>query len=248
MALATLTALEAVWGGVTATLSPGFLVLLPVFLAFIFGSLRHELMGAPKGRQRRDVLVTVFFFAVGFNSIFIIFNLTAVMGHAAVVGADTLAVRAMTAGIVGLWGLRQVMGLRVHIGDDSSRAKLGLDDWPVAALVGLVVGAALALGWQDISGPILGTVLGLQMYEGAQHGAGFMMAMYGIGLSMGMLCVGALCVPLLRFLSRKPKALRLCEVGCGAVLVVTAMGIVMGLAPQITAWLLVHLPVLNRLG
>ena len=248
MTLAKLTALEAVWGGLTATLSPGFLVLLPVFLAFIFGSLRHELIGAPKARQQRDVLVSVFFFAVGFNSIFIIVNLTAVMGHAAVVGADTLAVRAMTAGIVGLWGIRQFMGLRVQIGDDSSRARLGLDDWPVAALVGLVIGAALALGWQDISGPVLGTVLGLQMYEGAQHGAGFMMAMYGIGLSLGMLTVGALCVPFLRFLSFRPRALRLCEAGCGVVLVGVAVGMVMGAAPQLTGWLLVHLPVLNRLG
>ncbi|MBI1362401.1 MAG: hypothetical protein GC134_00260 [Proteobacteria bacterium] len=241
-----LTALEALWGGLTATLTPGMLMVLPVFLAFLMGSLRYELAGAPIGRQRRDVLVTAFFFAVGFNTIFVIFSLAAVIGQQ--MGSDALAVRAMTGGMVGLWGLRQVMGLRVRIGDDISRSRLGLDDWPVAALVGLVIGAALSLGWQAVSGPVLGTILGLQMNEGAQHGAGFLMALYAMGLTLGMVGVGAGVLPLLLWIARERIWLRRLEMGCGILLLLAAGAIVSGNALTFADWLVAHLPGLNRLG
>lgn len=243
-----LTAVEALLGGVSALVTPGMLVLLPLMLAFVVGSLRHETVGAPPARQKRDVLVTVFFFSVGFNTLFVVFSLGAVGGGEAVVSANTLAVRLMTAGMVGLWGLRQVFGLRVRIGDDVGRSRLGLDDWPVAALIGLVLGGGLALGAPAVSGPVLGTILGLQMHEGSHHGAGFLMSMYALGLIGAMVALAWTFLPLLRLLARRELLYRKVEVLCGIVLLLGAAALATSGLERLADGIAAAFGALSRLG
>ncbi|MDR1041148.1 MAG: cytochrome c biogenesis protein CcdA [Deltaproteobacteria bacterium] len=206
--------------GIAMFFTPCTLPLIPAWLSTVAGRnsglyLANEASGAPSGRSRIAVLISTFFFVLGFSAVFTLLGAAAsALGDFLFTNRDVI--RYAGAAVMAIFGL-------VLLGVLRPKALLGELRLPVpaepAGLLGaFLVGTAFAAGWTPCGGPVLGSLLSLAAVESSLRRGMGLLAVFSAGLAVpflaGSLLLGRL-LPLLRGLGRR------------AVWVNRALGIVM---------------------
>lgn len=233
------THLDALAGGLMAVATPGMMVVLPVYVAFVVGSLFEDVADSSRF-LRRDLFLTCFFFALGFAVMLMTLLLAGGVQEKGVVQAARL----LAGGVVLLWGMKLAGGYRISL---APRRGAVMDDWPLAAIAAMLMGACLAWAWTP-SGPVMGAILALGMSKATAHLASGLMAVYMLMLGLWLLALGMLTHPFMRWLVKSPAAARWVEGLAGFVLTVTGFLLAADVFSLLSETVARAWPWLNRVG
>lgn len=235
----TLTPPDALWGGITAALSPAIVALVPVYAAFLIGSLQDE-EDAKMSLMSRDAMVNGLFFSIGFLSLFILMGT-----FSDLLPTGALYMHVLAGVVLLIWGLKMLGGYR--FGNPKPKRD-GEDDWPASALVGLVIGAALTIGWAPTSGPVLGNLYMLTLTAETKGQGAHLLAWYAVGLGLVFMAFSLVVSPIASMMRSTEMTRRLIEVVCGAVLIAASMALASGNMPAAIEWVAQQLPQLQNMG
>lgn len=235
----TLTPPDALWAGITAGLSPAIVALVPVYAAFLIGSLQDEL-DANLSLMSRDAMVNGLFFSIGFLSLFVLMGT-----FSDLLPTGALYMHVLAGVVLLVWGLKMLGGYRLI----SAKPKRdGEDDWPASALVGLVIGAALTIGWAPTSGPALGSLYMLTLTPETTGQGAHLLAWYAFGLGLVFMAFSLLISPIASMMRSTEFTRRVSEILCGVVLIAASMALASGNMPTAIEWVARELPQLQNMG
>ena len=233
--------LEALFGGVIAVLTPGFLLLLPVYLAFASSSLGDDLTNHP-GHAFRDYAVTLLFFLVGLVVMFMV-----VGSGGADMAAHQTAARIFSGLVMGLWALKLLVGMRLSV-QAPKKSGVRVDDWPLAGVMALLIGGALSFAWAPSGGTTIGGILLLALKPGTFNYGSFLLLLYGVGAALIYALIGFGLWPFVGPVMQQTDGMRRLEVVGGGVLLVASILLGFNLFTPMVEGLGGLLPILARLG
>lgn len=228
MAVSTLSAGLAVLGGLLTVLSPCVLPILPL------------IVGRSLQSHRLGPLALVLGLISGFAAMGSLLGVTASWFTELVSALRTVAIALLlVAGVIAIfptWSYRLFSRLRLgRWVKEPARVGLMGEFW---------LGSQLGLLWTPCAGPVLGSILVLAAVQHNALGAFVLLVLYGLGAGLPLMAIayGG------RYLSRYILKLRsssavLQRIG-GAVVVVTAIAILLGWDVQIQLWLAPIFPAL----
>lgn len=175
--------------GILTFLAPCTFPLVPGYLGFISGtSLETMKNGATNGHVRRKMLLTGFFFVLGFSAVFITLGSLAGLGGRFLIpykihlsrigGALVILLGATLLGIFKLPILNRTA--QFHL---DARMRRG------SRRAAIVFGAAFGLAWTPCVGPILGSILILASTTSTVLQGAILLAVFSAGLALPFLAV-----------------------------------------------------------
>lgn len=234
----TLTPPDALWGGITAGLAPSIVALFPVYAAFLIGSLQDE-EDAKLSLMSRDAMVNGFFFSIGFLALFVLMGT-----FSDLLPTGALYMHVIAGVVLLIWGLKMLGGYRFA----GKPKRDGEDDWPASALVGLVIGAALTIGWAPTSGPVLGNLYMLTLTPETMGQGAHLLAWYAVGLGLVLMATSLVLSPIASLMRSTQVTRRFAEIVCGAVLIAASMALASGSMPETIEAVARSLPQLQNMG
>ncbi len=217
--------------GLATFLTPCVLPLIPVYLAALVGGDLKAIATAPRGQLLGRALV----FSVGFIFVFTLLGLAAT-ALGGLVGEWKALIELIGAMLIGLFGLKFVGFIEIPLLDRVAR----LDNRRVATQVGalnaLLLGIVFAAGWSPCVGPVLGSVLTYTAGATSDPGTGALyLATYGLGFALPLLVTAGLAELGVKALRRIAPRLPLIERIIGVAMLVVAVVLFVGIAPDLRA-------------
>ena len=243
LSVTTIGAATAFMAGMASFLSPCVLPVVPGYLSHSAG----HFIDQPGGSFRRRLMVAAgnIPFVAGFSTVFVLIGL-GISAFRRFTAIDPVIMNYVAGGFVIVFGLLMTglihipwlnRDLRFHPTADPNRRILG----------GYVLGAGFALGWTPCIGPILGSIMTLAA-NGAMGNATTLMLVYALGLAVPFLLASAtldiFLVRMKRFAHMGAWVQRI----AGGLLVITGIVIATGRMTTISSWLVIHFPLLSKLG
>jgi len=237
------TPLAAFGAGLLSVVSPGVLPLIPGYLAYLAGLTldeRPEITGivvASSGARPR-VIAASLAFILGFSLVFIALGATASTAGQFLMQRQSLFGR-LAGAVILLSGLDAIGTLRVgwfsrHQRDPTRRTTAGV-------IGALVVGAAFALGWTPLIGPVLAGIFAVAASrDTVSEGVG-LLATYALGLAVPFFAT-ALVINWFSSAMAKSRPAHALQRVAGAWLVVMGLLILTSTFTVIALWLTAYLP------
>ena len=206
------------FAGVATFLSPCILPLIPVYLAYLNGSM----LQAPKDEiiaSQMVVVVNTMFFIFGFTLVFVLMGLSAsTIGNLLI--RHQVWLRKCAGVLLFILGLNMAGVLPVKIFDRQMR--MGFVPRVSGILNPLLFGMAFAAGWTPCTGPVLAGVLVLAGNSASAGIGTALLALYSLGLGLPFLLVAVAFERLEPFLRRFSLSVVVQRV-CGIILIITGL-------------------------
>ncbi len=244
---ADVTLLAAFGAGLLSFVSPGVLPLIPGYLSYLAALALDEVRGTapattapavPPNEGRRRVIAASLAFVLGFSLIFVSLGATASAAGQFLMQRLPLFGR-LAGAVILLSGLDAIGTLRVgwfsrHRRDPTRRTTAGV-------IGASLVGAAFALGWTPLIGPVLAGIFAVATSrDTVSEGVG-LLATYALGLAVPFFAT-ALVINWFSGAMAKSRQARALQWVAGAVLVVMGLLIVTNTFTVISLWLSAYLP------
>lgn len=215
--------------GVLSFLSPCVLPLVPSYVTFITGMSLEEL------EQRRRVAFTHgLFFIAGFTLIFVALGATATQ-----VGQFLNQYQVWIERVGGLlivfFGV-YLLGI-IRVGPLAREARFQLHDKPVGYLGTALVGLAFGAGWTPCIGPILASILMLNMVESTLGQGILLLFVYSMGLAVPFLLAAVAVEKFLDWFKNFRRYLPLVEKLAGGLLIFVGVLLATGYFSLLAGWL-----------
>ncbi|MCL2653470.1 MAG: cytochrome c biogenesis protein CcdA [Propionibacteriaceae bacterium] len=229
------------WAGVVSFISPCFLPVVPVFVAYLTGETVTQAQGvraAARPNRRWFAAMQAIAFMVAFAAVFIaLWSLVGLVGW--VVGGFRSWLRIAGGVVLVVMGLHMA-GL-IHIGflDRVLRVNYTPDVKQAPTLRrSLALGLAFGAGWTPCIGAILAAVLGLATTRDSMGQGIVLMAVYSVGLGVPfvLVCVGV--SSLLARLAWFTKHQRIVNIVIGAFMIIVGFLMI----ADLFKWLAVFVP------
>ncbi len=237
----------AALAGFLAFFTPCILPMVPFYLSYMAGLSMSELRGegeiAP-GAQRRLFLSAVAF-ALGVTSIFMLMGMGATaLGQVFRDWFDVL--RYAAAALIFVFGLHFLGVIRIGILYREARMESKMD--PSSVIGAYVMGLAFGFGWSACVGPVLATILMIASGMGDIWRGGFLLALFGIGMTAPFVVAAIFARPFLNWVQRNRKYQPYVEKVLGVMLIAFAILIATGTINEIANWMIETFPVFSRIG
>lgn len=244
--------LSALIAGALSFLSPCVLPLVPPYLCYMAGVSIEQFRGdgdsvqaADSAATRRAVLLSAFFFTLGFATVFV--ALGAGASTIGVILRQYIDVLAKIGGLIII-----VMGLNFlgvfRIGILAREARFQAGGKPATLSGAYVMGLAFAFGWTPCIGPVLGAILGVAASRETVGDGAFLLAIYSLGLAVPFWIAAGFSGAFMRFLTRFRRHLGVVEKIMGALLVLTGLAFIFGFVSDAAIWFQQTFPILSVIG
>ena len=246
--IADISLVSAVIAGALSFLSPCVLPLVPPYLCYMAGVSVEQFRGDDRtglASAQRAVLLTAFFFTLGFSTVFVILG----AGASSFGGAlrQHLHLLAEIGGIVII-----VMGLNFlgvfRIGILSREMRFQGGGKPATLTGAYLMGLAFAFGWTPCIGPVLGAILGIAAVQSTVGSGTLLLAAYSLGLAVPFWIAALFSERFMVFLHRFRRHLGKVEKAMGGLLVIAGLLFLTGAMADMSYWLLEAFPGLSRIG
>jgi len=236
LSIADISLFSALLAGALSFLSPCVLPLVPPYLCYMAGVSVEQFKtqdSAPQPEIRKAVLLSAFFFTLGFATVFV-----ALGAGASTIGTllrQNLDILAKVGGaIIILMGLNFLGVFR--IGLFSREARFQGSGKPATLSGAYIMGLAFAFGWTPCIGPVLGG-------DGAT-----LLAVYSLGLAVPFWIAAGFSGSFMRFLVRFRRHRGLVEKIMGTLLVLTGLAFMSGFITNMAIWFQETFPILMQIG
>ncbi|MCO6186034.1 cytochrome c biogenesis CcdA family protein [Rhizobium sp. L1K21] len=249
MSIADISILSALIAGALSFLSPCVLPLVPPYLCYMAGvsvdDFRNGGVVARPSASTNAVILSSFFFTLGFATVFIALGV-----GASAIGLflrQYIDVLAKIGGVIII-----IMGLNFlglfRIGFLAREARLQSNAKPATISGAYVMGLAFAFGWTPCIGPVLGAILGLAASSGTAGEGAILLSVYSLGLAIPFWIAALFSGSFMRFLSRFRRHLGTVEKLIGGLLVLTGLAFITGFVADVSFWFQETFPFLSQIG
>ncbi|MDX3929376.1 MAG: cytochrome c biogenesis CcdA family protein [Shinella sp.] len=253
MSIAEISLLSALFAGALSFLSPCVLPLVPPYLCYMAGISVDQFRGGGGGGAvavedrgaRSAVLLSAFFFTLGFATVFV-----ALGAGASTIGMALrrhLDILAQIGGVVII-----LMGLHFlgiwRIGLFAREARFQGSGRPATLSGAYLMGLAFAFGWTPCIGPVLGAILGVAASRETVGEGAFLLAIYSLGLAVPFWIAAGFSGAFMRFLVRFRRHLGMVEKVMGALLILTGLAFIFGYISAVAIWFQQTFPILSQIG
>ena len=252
MSIADISLLSALLAGALSFLSPCVLPLVPPYLCYMAGiSVDQFRAGSDQAAvaedqaARRAVLLSAFFFTLGFATVFV--ALGAGASTIGMVLRRHMDILAQVGGvIIILMGLHFLGVFRIGLFAREARFQGG--GKPATISGAYVMGLAFAFGWTPCIGPVLGAILGVAAARETVGDGAALLAVYSLGLAIPFWIAAGFSGAFMRFLLRFRRHLGTVEKVMGGLLVVTGLAFIFGYISAVAIWFQQTFPILSQIG
>ncbi len=249
LTIADISFFSALLAGALSFLSPCVLPLVPPYLCYMAGISVDRFRGGGNIGEgdgtKRAVLLSSFFFTLGFATIFV-----ALGAGASSIGfllRRHMDVLSQVGGIIII-----IMGLHFlgvfRIGLLSREARFQGGGKPATLSGAYVMGLAFAFGWTPCIGPVLGAILGVAASRETVGGGAVLLAVYSLGLAVPFWIAAGFSGAFMRFLLRFRRHLGLVEKLMGVFLILTGLAFIFGFVSTVAIWFQQSFPILMQIG
>ena len=252
MSIADISLLSALLAGALSFLSPCVLPLVPPYLCYMAGISVDQFRAggdqaafAEDQAARRAVLLSAFFFTLGFATVFV--ALGAGASTIGMVLRRHMDILAQVGGvIIILMGLHFLGVFRIGLFAREARFQGG--GKPATISGAYVMGLAFAFGWTPCIGPVLGAILGVAAARETVGDGAALLAVYSLGLAIPFWIAAGFSGAFMRFLLRFRRHLGMVEKVMGGLLVVTGLAFIFGYISAVAIWFQQTFPILSQIG
>ena len=229
----------AIGAGLISFLSPCVLPLIPGYVSFVSGQSLQEIIN-----QKKNNLLPLILFYLGFSTVFIIFGATAsVIGQVFLQNSNILRI---IAGVIIIIFSLQLIGIFnfsfLNYEKRFEAKKTNNIYFPY------LIGLAFGFGWTPCIGPILGSILTLAAIEETLSKAIILLSLYSIGLAVPFVLSGLLVQKFLIFSKNFKKNINLISKIGGIILLITGVLILTNQLQILGFYILNFLPFLQNIG
>jgi len=237
----------AALAGLISFLSPCVLPLVPAYLCFVAGTSLDKLLDddAVDQNLKKRVVISAFFFVLGFTTVFVIMGASAsainriVFDHIDIISK-------VAGGVIIIFGLHY-MGL-FRFAFLQREMRFNPDKTPAGIIGAYLIGLAFAFGWTPCVGPILATILTLAASSDSLGYGISLLTVYSLGLGIPFMAAALAIEPFMNFLKRFRSHIHKIEIGAGVLLVATGFLIMTDSLASISYYILELVPALGELG
>ena len=252
MSIADISLLSALLAGALSFLSPCVLPLVPPYLCYMAGISVDQFRAggnqaavAEDAAARRAVLLSAFFFTLGFATVFV--ALGAGASTIGMVLRRHMDILAQVGGvIIILMGLHFLGVFRIGLFAREARFQGG--GKPATISGAYVMGLAFAFGWTPCIGPVLGAILGVAAARETVGDGAALLAVYSLGLAIPFWIAAGFSGAFMRFLLRFRRHLGMVEKVMGGLLVLTGLAFIFGYISAVAIWFQQTFPILSQIG
>ena len=229
----------AIGAGLISFLSPCVLPLIPGYVSFVSGQSLQEILN-----QKKNNLLPLVLFCLGFSTVFIIFGATAsLIGQVFLQNSNILRIIASIIIIVFSLQLIGVINFNFLNYEKRFEAKK-INNLFFPYLIGLAFG----FGWTPCIGPILGSILTLAAIEETLSKAIILLSLYSLGLAVPFILSGLLVQKFLIFSKNFKKNINLISKIGGIILLITGVLILTNQLQVLGFFILNIFPFLQNIG
>jgi cytochrome c-type biogenesis protein len=229
----------AIGAGLISFLSPCVLPLIPGYVSFVSGQSLQEILN-----KKRNNLLSLVLFCLGFSTVFIIFGATAsLIGQVFLQNSNILRIIASIIIIVFSLQLIGVINFNFLNYEKRFEAKK-INNLFFPYLIGLAFG----FGWTPCIGPILGSILTLAAIEETLSKAIILLSLYSLGLAVPFILSGLLVQKFLIFSKNFKKNINLISKIGGVILLITGVLILTNQLQALGFYILNIFPFLQNIG
>ena len=215
--------------GLLSFLSPCVLPLVPSYVTFITGLSLDEL-----GQRRGTALTHALFFIAGFTLIFVALGATATQ-----IGRFLNHYQVWIERVGGLlivfFGIYLLGVLR--FGPFAREARIHIQDKPVGYVGSAVVGLAFGAGWTPCIGPILASILMLNMVDTTLSQGILLLFVYSMGLALPFLIAAVAVEKFLEWFQSFRRYIPIVEKVAGGLLIFVGLLLATGYFSLLAGWL-----------
>jgi cytochrome c-type biogenesis protein len=215
--------------GILSFLSPCVLPLVPSYVSFITGLSLDEL-----GQRRRLALTHALFFIAGFTLIFVALGATATQLGRLLNNYQVWIERA--GGLLIIFFGLYLVGL-FRIGPLAREQRVHIQDKPVGYLGSTLVGVAFGAGWTPCIGPILASILMMNMMEASLLKGSALLFVYSMGLAVPFILAALAVEKFIDWFKKFRRYIPLTTKIAGAVLVFVGLLLASGYFSLLASWL-----------
>ena len=229
----------AIGAGIISFLSPCVLPLIPGYVSFVSGQSLEEILN-----QKKNNLLPLVLFCLGFSTVFIILGATAsVIGQVFLQNSNILRI---FAGIIIIVFSFQLIGIInfSFLNYEKRFETKKINNFFFPYLIGLAFG----FGWTPCIGPILGSILTLAAIEETLSKAVILLSLYSIGLAIPFRLSGLLVQKFLLFSKNFKKNIKLTSKIGGIILLFTGILILTNQLQALGFYILNIFPFLQNIG
>jgi len=181
----------AIAGGLLSFFSPCIFPLIPVYLGYLVGNDRLQILqmdedGAATQAAKRVLQVNVLFFVAGISTIFFILGFFSGSIGVWLIQYTHIILKVAGLGII-LFGLVQLGILRIPFLQQEKR--LQIRAMGTGHLSAYALGMAFSFGWTPCVGPILTSILLLASTQGSGVYSGVLLFFYSLGFGIPFLLI-----------------------------------------------------------
>lgn len=209
--------------GMLTFLSPCILPLVPAYISFISGQSLADIRSQEKNkRDSLSILLTAFFFTLGFSVVFLMMGIAAGALGQILVSIKPVLIRVGGALVI-LFGLQLagVFKLMPLLKEIRYQGEIRATGMAKAFLFGL----AFAFGWSPCVGPILASILVIAANQATLLKGMTLLAVYSMGLAIPFLLTAVLLERFFNFFDAVKNHFRKIEIAGGLILI--AVGLLM---------------------
>ncbi|MFQ6047652.1 MAG: cytochrome c biogenesis CcdA family protein [Gemmatimonadales bacterium] len=221
--------LVAFSAGILSFLSPCVLPLVPSYVSFITGLSLDEL-----GERRMLALTHALFFIAGFTLIFVALGATATQVGRALNHYQSWIER--IGGLLIIFFGLYLLGV-FRIGALAREQRAHFQDKPVGYLGSTLVGVAFGAGWTPCIGPILASILMLNMVEASLMKGTLLLFVYSMGLAVPFVLAAVAVERFISWFKRFRQYVPLTTRIAGGVLVLVGVLLASGYFSVLAGWL-----------
>jgi cytochrome c-type biogenesis protein len=215
-------------GGLASFLSPCVFALVPAYIGY--------LSGRTAGSQDHNRFYTLFHglaFVLGFSTVFILLGL-----GASAIGNLLYDLRPYLTKIGGLvvilFGLHMTGIIRIPFLQYDIRRQ-GAPEGRLGFVSSFLLGVFFSAGWSPCVGPILGTILTINLSTGSLAQGFWLLVAYSVGLAIPFLIAAVEIGLVTNFIRKYGNVVRYIEIGMGVLMVVIGVFLFLGRFEQVAS-------------
>lgn len=229
MGTESVTLAVAFLAGLLSFLSPCVLPLVPSYVTFITGLSLDEL-----GQRRGTAFTHALFFIAGFTLIFMALG-ASVTQLGRFLNQYQVWIERVGGLLIAFFGV-YLLGV-FRVGPLAREARFHIQDKPVGYLGSAIVGLAFGAGWTPCIGPILASILMLNMVEATLGQGTLLLFVYSMGLALPFVIAAVAVETFLDWFQKFRKYIPLVERVAGALLIFVGVLLATGYFSLLAGWL-----------
>lgn len=233
--------------GVLSFLSPCILPLILPYISLISGvSISSIKSGVVGVNERVKIVISTFYFVIGFTFVFIVFGVVAGQVGGFLVSLKDVLGR-VAGVIIVLFGLHLLGILKIPFLDYEKRISSFSPD-KANFFTSFVMGLLFAFGWTPCIGPILGAIIGIAFYGGDVAYGALLLGVYSLGLAIPFFIVSIFVDSAVSIIYSARKLVRIVEISSGVILILIGLALITNTLGIVSGFILDLFPFLGTLG